>query len=48
MGEASHPDHVSFIEARRSLKRKGKERVQVKSRDWIVAKKERAKRQGKE
>ena len=48
VGEASRPDQVSFVEARRSLKRKGKERVAVKSREWILAKKERAKRQGKE
>lgn len=48
VGEASRPDQVSFVEARHSLKRKGKERVTVKSREWILAKKERAKRQGKE
>lgn len=48
MDEGSQPDQASFIEARRSLKRKGKDRVPVKSREWIMAKKERARKQGKE
>ena len=47
-GEASRPDQASFVEARRSLKRRGKDRVPVKSREWILAKKARAQRQGKE
>jgi 18S rRNA (guanine1575-N7)-methyltransferase len=48
VNEGSRPDQASFIEARRSLKRKGKDRVPVKSREWIVTKKERARQQGKE
>lgn len=46
--EGNRPDQASFIEARRSLKRKGRERVPMKSREWIMAKKERARKQGKE
>ena len=29
------------------MKRQGKEKISVKSRDWIAAKKERRRRQGK-
>lgn len=41
-------NQVSFVEARKQLKRRGKDKVSVKSRDWIIAKKERRQRQGKE
>ena len=36
-----------FVYYRRELKRKGKVRVPPKSREWIEAKKERRKKQGK-
>ena len=39
-------NEASFTAARRSLKRKGRDRVPIKSREWIIKKKERAKRQG--
>jgi 18S rRNA (guanine1575-N7)-methyltransferase len=43
---ADEGDRASFIGTRRSLKRKGRDRVPIKSREWILEKKERAKRQG--
>jgi 18S rRNA (guanine1575-N7)-methyltransferase len=45
--ESERNTAASFIEARRELKRKGKVRVPPKSREWIEAKKERRKKQGK-
>ena len=44
--EGGRADQASFVAARRSLKRKGRDKVPIKSREWIVEKKERAKRQG--
>ena len=48
VSERERPEQASFTEARRSLRKKGRDRVPMKSREWIMEKKERAKRQGKE
>ena len=48
MGESATPEQASFIETRQSLKRKGRDKVPIKSREWVIEKKERAKRQGRE
>ena len=39
--------HVITVMFRRQLRAKGRTRVPIKSKDWVVAKKERRRRQGK-
>ncbi|XP_064391578.1 probable 18S rRNA (guanine-N(7))-methyltransferase isoform X2 [Halichondria panicea] len=48
VGESKAPDTVSFVETRRQLQARGRSHVSVKSREWVTAKKERRRRQGRD
>ncbi|XP_065891310.1 probable 18S rRNA (guanine-N(7))-methyltransferase isoform X2 [Dysidea avara] len=46
VGENGKPNSIPFAEARREVRKKGS-KVSLKSREWVIAKKERRQRQGK-
>ena len=45
--EKQSSSSASFVQARREFRKQGKTRIAPKSREWILAKKERRKKQGK-